>query len=247
MRKVRGPIVDFLAFVAMVLLVKVLVRFAGLRGGIAATVLFVLCAVAMFWHATLENRAYRFGMGEEAGRMGFRPVDRSDIRLSTYPLRRSGRVRNVFRGKLRDLDAWLFDYSIFDGEDGYAQTVVAFRVEGANLPIFDLRPMGLWTGIVDRRNADDEYFDSVGFSVPCPFELKTSAPEAVERYFTNDLVEKLARIRNWHCVVQGYHTSILCFVPGATIPPKELGTFARRSADVAFEIFSASTQETVSA
>jgi len=187
-RELRGPVVDFLAFVAMFLVLSTPLRWAGLTGGIGATVLFVLCAVAMFWRGTRQDRAYRLQFEQAATALGFRPVETWELRLSVSPLRTSGRKRNVVGGKLRGLDAWLFDYSISDGDDGFSQTVASFRVDNANLPIFDLRPMSLWTGMVDRRSADDEYFESVAFRVPCPFELKTSAKEAVERYFTEELV-----------------------------------------------------------
>ena len=244
-RELRGPVVQFLAFGAIFLLLNTLVHWAGLTGGTGAAVLFVLCAVAIFWQSTQQNRAYRLQFEQVAASLGFHAVETWELRLSTWPLRTSGRKRNVVGGKLRGLDAWLFDYSISDGDDGFTQTVAAFRVDEANLPIFDLRPMGLWTGMVDRRSADDEYFEAVSFSVPCPFELKTSAKEAVARYFTDELVSKLARIRDWHCVVQGYHTTVLCFIPGTTIQPQELDSFARKSADVAYEIFSASRHETI--
>jgi hypothetical protein len=242
-RELRGLIAQVLTFIATSFGLLVVVRLSGLTGGISAAALFVVCVLAIYWYVSRKRRAHRLFFEQPTASLGFQPADSSELRLPINPLRTIGKRRNVVRGKLRGLDAWLFDYTIFDGEDTFVQTVLAFQVGHANLPIFYLKPMGLWTGLVERRSADDEYLETIGFSVPCPFEMRTSAKEAVERYFTDDLVLKLARIRDWHCVVQGYRTTILCFIPGMTIPAEELESFVQRSAGVAYEIFSASSRE----
>ena len=216
------------------------VRRIGLTGGGGLLIIFVTCAVMCVWAAKQEGRAGQLKLQNGAASFGFLPADRDDVQLSSYPLRGEGWVEGAASGELRGLKTWIFDYFIPErGSSGVEQTVVAFVVEEANLPIFQIRPLGLGTCIGDGYGENGE-------TIPFPdapqfhgrFELMSSAEEGVRRHFNAKLLDAIAALNDCNCVVQGFHSTVLFFTPNRTLRPAEYEAFARKGADVAYALFS---------
>jgi hypothetical protein len=228
----------------LVVLIPVAVFFAvrriGLTGGGGLLIIFVTCAVMCVWAAKQEARAGRLKLQNGAASFGFLPADRDEVDLCIYPLRGDGWVEGAASGELRGLKTWIFDYFIPDrGRSGVEQTVVAFDVEDANLPIFQIRPLGLGTRIGDGYGDNGEticFPDASQFQGR--FELISSAEEGVRRHFSAKLLDTVAALNDCNCVVQGFHSSVLFFMPNKTLRPAQYEAFARKGADVAYALFS---------
>jgi len=245
MREWRTFVSQFVIIAGLVICVPTLLRRLGLTGMSPAFLTFILIGAVLFWCETVRLRTRRKSIEETAGSFGFYPVDVSDLRLAIYPLRRAGTVRGAVRGNIRGLQTWLFDYEIPDGEDSYSQTVAAFFVANANLPIFELRPRGLMTRHVDRESQGDDCFESVHFdevpSFEARFTLKSSAVEGVRRYFKSELLGTLLCLEDCRSVVQGHFTTLVFFAPGVKVPSADLEAFARRCSNVAYALFSSAS------
>lgn len=210
--------------------------------------MFLVGVTLMFWVAKLESRNRRLILQNGATQLGFQPVDSSEVNLSIYPLRGLGWVEGAACGELQGLKAWIFDYCKREPGETYRnlrQTVAAFRVEEANLPIFQIRLLGLATcGNRSWKNRDWENSDERVYFPDAPnfhqrFELMSNAEEGVRRHFDAKLLETIAVLDDGNYVVQGYHTTVLFFAPGRMLSPDEYEAFARKGADIAYALFSA--------
>jgi hypothetical protein len=244
MREVRTFVGQFVIIAALIVCVSILLRKVGLTGTGGSILAFVLIGGLLFWTETVRLRKRGRSIEDAVASFGFYSVDVSDLRLAIYPFRKAGTVRNAVCGNLHGLQSWIFDYEIPDGEDTIAQTVAAFVVADANLPIFELRPRHL-DGI-RMATQNDGFLECVQFSEVPSFQtsitLKTSAIEHVQRYFKTDLLEKLLRVEDCKCIVQGYYTTVVCFVPGTRVAAEELEAFATRCSEVASALFSSATE-----
>jgi hypothetical protein len=189
----------------LVVLIPVAVFFAvrriGLTGGGGLLIIFVTCAVVCVWAAKQEALAGQLKVQNGAASFGFLPADRDDVQLSIYPLRGDGWVEGAASGELRGLKTWIFDYFIPEqGRSGVEQTVVAFDVENANLPIFQIRPLGWGTCIGDGYGDNGEaicFPDAPQFRGR--FELISSAEEGVRRHFNAKLLDSIAALNDCNC------------------------------------------------
>jgi hypothetical protein len=71
------------------------------------------------------------------------------------------------------------------------------------------------------------------------FEMMSIGEEGVRRLFNAKLLDTIAVLNDSNCVVKGDYTTVLFFTPDKILPPTEYEAFARKSADMAYAIFSA--------
>ncbi|MGO9088709.1 MAG: hypothetical protein ACLP6G_07400 [Terriglobales bacterium] len=231
----------------------VAIRRIGLTGASGVFLIFVTMAVLLVWAAKQDGRASELRLQKGAASFGFLPAGRDDVPLSIEPLRGNGLVEAAACGELRGLQAWIFDYCIPDrggagSKKNVSQTVVAFRVDDANLPKFQIRPLDSSTSIFDYprwrnfdgdwENSDDTicFPDALGFHRS--FEMMSIGEEGVRRVFNAKLLDTIAALNDCNCVVKGDSTTVLFFTPDKILPPDEYEAFARKGADVAYAIFS---------
>jgi hypothetical protein len=232
----------------------VAIRRIGLTGPVGVFLIVVTMAGLMVWAVKQDVRASELRLQKGAASFGFQPAGRDDIPLSIEPLRGNGVVEAAACGELRGLQAWIFDYSIPDRGSGEAhksvnQTVVAFRVDDANLPKFQIRPLDSSTSIFDYprwisfdggwENSNDTvcFPDAPGFHRG--FEMMSIGEEGVRRLFNAKLLNTIAALNDCNCVVKGYYATLLFFTPDKVLRPAEYEAFARKGADIAYAIFSA--------
>jgi len=232
----------------------VAVRRIGLTGASGVILIIVTMAVLLFWAAKQDSRANQLRLQNGAAAFGFLPAGRDDVPLSIEPLRGDGCIVAAACGQLRGLQAWIFDYSIPDRgprepPKNVNQTVVAFRVDDANLPKFQIRPLDSSTSIFDCprwKNFDGDWENS-NVTVCFPdapgfhrsFEMMSIGEEGVRQLFNAKLLNTIAALNDCNCVVKGYSTTLLFFTPDKVLPPAEYEAFARKGADVAYAVFSA--------
>jgi hypothetical protein len=233
----------------------VAIRRIGLTGASGVFLILVTMAVLLVWAAKQDSRASQLRLQKGAASFGVMPADRDDVALSIYPLRGDGRVEAAARGELRGLQAWIFDYCIsdrggpIDMQENVNQTVVGFRVDDANLPTFQIRPLDSSTSIFDYprwKNFDGDWEksdDTICFPDALQFhrrfELMSIGEEGVRRLFNAKLLDAIAALNDCNCVVKGYYTTVLFFTPNKILPPGEYEALARKGADIAYAIFSA--------
>jgi hypothetical protein len=225
-------------------------RRIGLTGAGLAFLIFITMPFLLVWAAKQDGRAGQFRVQNGAASFGFLPADRDDVDLSIYPLRGSGFVEGAAWGGLRGLTTWIFDYAVStQGGKPIRQTVVAFRVDDANLPKFQIRPLDSSTSIFDYprwKNFDGDWEKSDN-TICFPdalqfhrrFEMMCIGEETVRRYFNAKLLDTIAALNDCNCVVKGDSTTVLFFTPDKILPPAEYEAFARKGADIAYAIFSA--------
>jgi hypothetical protein len=136
-----------------------------------------------------------------------------------------------------------------ESQKSVAQTVVAFRVDDATLPKFQIRPLDSSTSIFDYprwrnfdgnwENSDDTICFPDALNFHRRFELTSSAEQDVRQYFNAKLLDTIAVLNDCNCVVKGYYATVLFFTPDKILRPAEYEAFARKGADVAYAIFSA--------
>jgi hypothetical protein len=233
------PVAEFVAF-----------RRMGLTGGGGVFLIFVTMAVLLVWAAKQDSRASQLRLQKGAASFGFLPADRDDVALSIYPLNGSGCVECAAWGGLRGLTTWIFDYAVsHPGGRPIRQTVVAFQVDDADLPKFQIRPLDSSTSIFDYprwKNFDGDWEKSDN-TICFPdalqfhrrFEMMSIGEEGVRRLFNAKLLDTIAALNDCNCVVKGDSTTVLFFTPDKILPPEEYEAFARKGADIAYAIFSA--------
>jgi hypothetical protein len=236
------PIAEFVA-----------IRRIGLNGGVGFFLIFVTMAVLLVWTAKQDGRANQLRLQNGAASFGFQPADRDDVALSIYPLSGDGWVVAAARGELRGLEAWLFDYCIPDrgsvsSQKNVCQTVVAFRVDDADLPTFQIRPVDWSTSIFDYprwKNFDgawEKSDDTICFPDALPFhqrfEMMSIGEDGVRRLFNARLLDTIAAVNDCNCVVKGCSTTLLFFTPDKILPHAGYEAFARKGADIAYAVFS---------
>src|SRR5580658_591902 len=233
----------------------VAIRRIGLSGASGVFLIFVTMVVLLVWAGKQDGRAIQLRFQNGAASFGFLPVDRDDVALSIYPLRGDGWVVAAARGELRGLEAWIFDYCIPDRggavgtQRNVCQTVIGFRVDDANLPTFQIRPLDWSTSIFDypRWKNFDGNWESSDDTICFPdalqfhrrFEMMSIGEEGVRRLFNAKLLDTIAVLDDSNCVVKGDYTTVLFFTPDKILPPAEYEAFARKGADIAYAIFSA--------
>lgn len=229
----------------------VVIRHFGINGAIGFFLIFVTMAFLMVWAVKQDSRASELKVQNGVASFGFLPADRDDVALSIYPLRGNGGVEGAAWGQLRGLQTWIFDYCIYNPgapNNSINQTVVAFEVEDADLPTFQIRPLNRSTSIYDRdwrsfdgnwENSEDTicFPDAAQFH-KC-FELNAVGEEGVRRHFNAKLLDTIAALNDCNYWVKGDNTNVLFFTPNKILPPEEYEAFARKSADIAYAIFSA--------
>jgi hypothetical protein len=123
----------------------VAIRRIGLTGASGVFLIVVTMAFLLVWAAKQDSRASQLRLQNGAAKFGFLPAGRDDVPLSIEPLRGGGWVEAAACGELRGLQAWIFDYCIQDrggnAQKNVNQTVIAFRVDDANLPKFQIPPL----------------------------------------------------------------------------------------------------------
>jgi hypothetical protein len=230
----------------------VAIRRLGLTGGSGVFLIFVTMAVLLVWAAKQDGRANELKLQKGAASFGFLPTGRDDVPLSIEPLRGNGWVAAAACGELRGLQAWIFDYCILDrgvqSQKNVCQTVVAFRVDDANLPKFQIRPLDGSTSIFDYprwknfegswENSDNTICFPDALQFHRRFEMMCIGEEDVRRFFNAKLLDTIAALNDCNCVVKGNYTTVLFFAPDKILRPAEYEAFARKGADVAFAIFS---------
>jgi hypothetical protein len=225
-------------------------RRIGLTGAGLAFLIFITMPFLLVWAAKQDARASQLKLQKGAASFGFLPADRDDVALSIYPLRENGRIEAAAWGELRGLPAWLFDYSTSgQGSPNVNQTVVGFRVDDANLPKFQIRPLDSSTSIFDYprwknfdggwENSDDTICFPDALQFHRRFEMMSIGEEGVRQLFNAKLLDTIAALNDCNCVIKAYYTTVLFFTPDKILPPAEYETFARKGADIAYAIFSA--------
>jgi len=233
----------------------VAIRRIGLTGASGAFLIVVTMSVLLVWAGKQDSRANQIRLQKGAASFGFLPASRDDVPLSIEPLRGNGWVVAAACGELRGLQAWIFDYCIpdragpIDTQKNVNQTVVAFRVDDANLPKFQIRPLDSSTSIFDRprwksfdgnwENSDDTICFPDAQQFHRRFELIGTLEGDLRRHFDAKLLDTIAALNDCNCVVKGYYATVLFFTPDKILPPDEYEAFARKGADVAYAIFSA--------
>jgi len=228
----------------------VAIRRIGLTGASGVFLIFVTMAFLLVWAAKQDSRASQLRLQKGAASFGFLPADRDDVALSIYPLCGNGFVEGAAWGGLRGLTTWIFDYAVSSpGVKPIRQTVVAFQVDDANLPKFQIRPLDPSTSIFDYprwKNFDGDWEKSDN-TICFPdalqfhrrFEMMSIGEEGVRRLFNAKLLDTIAALNDCNCVVKGDSTTLLFFTPDRILPPAEYEAFARKGADIAYTIFSA--------
>jgi hypothetical protein len=218
------------------LVVMVRMKFLGNSG----PAIFVATLIPLLiWAAKQETKFRRLSLQKGTASFGFEPADNDDVALSVYPMRVPGRVACAAGGKLRGLQGWIFDYVIRTdpGETrSLIQTVMGFRVDDANLPIFQIRPRGMGT-LIDDWEKDDPVFFPDALRFHQQFELLSSAEEGVRRHFDAKLLDTVAALNDCNFIVQGFDNTVLVFTYAKTLAPKEMEAFANKGADIASTIF----------
>jgi hypothetical protein len=242
---------------AIIVVVIPVAEFIALRririnGGGVFLLIFATMAVLLVWAAKQDGRANQLRLQKGAASFGFQPADRDDVALSIYPLNGNGWVVAAAHGELRGLEAWFFDYCIHDQGSAsgrnVCQTVVAFRVDDADLPTFQIRPLDWSTSIFDYprwKNFDGDWEksdDTICFPDALPFhqrfEMMSIGEEGVRRLFNARLLDTIAALNDCNCVVKGCSTTVLFFTPDKLLRPDEYEAFARKGADIAYALFS---------
>jgi hypothetical protein len=230
----------------------VAIRRIGLSGVAALFIIFATMPVLLVWAGKQDARASQLKLQKAVASFGFQPEDPDNVAVSILPLRGNGSIVAAARGELRGLEAWIFDYSIhnggsLEGRRTISQTVVAFRVNDANLPKFQIRPLNWSTSIFDEdwKNFDGDWEksenticfpDALGFHRG--FQLTSPAEDEVRRHFNARLLNTLAALNDCNGWVKGYYCTVLFFTPNRTVRPDELEAFARKGADIASVLFS---------
>ncbi|MFZ0955824.1 MAG: hypothetical protein WAN60_05750 [Candidatus Sulfotelmatobacter sp.] len=237
------PVAEFVAF-----------RRIGLTGAGGIFLIFVTLAVLMVWAVKADGRANELRLQKGAASFGFLPAGRDDVPLSIEPLSGNGWIAAAAAGELRGLQAWIFDYCIPDrgsaeSQRNVNQTVVAFRVDDANLPKFQIRPLDSSTSIFDRPRwqSFDGDWENSNLTLCFPdaqqfhqrFEMMSIGEEGVRQLFNAKLLDTIAALNDCNCVVKANYTTVLFFTPDKILRPAEYEAFARKGADVAYAIFSA--------
>jgi hypothetical protein len=231
----------------------VAIRRIGLTGASGVFLIVVTMAFLLVWAAKQDSRANQLRLQNGAASFGFLPAGQDDVPLSIEPLRGNGWVVAAACGELRGLQAWIFDYCIPDrggaARKDVCQTVVAFRVDDANLPKFQIRPLDSSTSIFDypRWKNFDGNWENSNDTICFPdalqfhrrFEMMSIGEEGVRRLFNAKLLDTIAVLDDSNCVVKGDYTTVLFFTPDKILPPAEYEAFARKGADIAYAIFSA--------
>jgi hypothetical protein len=249
MRTLRNAIIVVLIPVAEL----VAIHRIGLTEESGVFLIVVTMAFLFVWAAKQDSRASQLRLQNGAAKFGFLPAGRDDVPLSIEPLRGGGWVEAAACGELRGLQAWIFDYCLQDrggnAQRNVNQTVVAFRVDDANLPKFQIRPLDSSTSIFDypRWKNFDGNWENNNDTICFPdaqqfhrrFEMMSIGEEGVRRLFNAKLLDTIAILNDSNCVVKGDYTTVLFFTPDKILPPAEYSAFARKGADIAYAIFSA--------
>jgi hypothetical protein len=232
------PIAEFVA-----------IRRIGLSGVAGLFIIFVTMPLLLVWAGKQEARASQLKLQKAVASFGFQAENPDNVAVSILPLRGNGSIVAATRGELRGLEAWIFDYSVHnpDGRRTIRQTVVAFRVNDANLPKFQIRPLTWSTSVFDEKwkifDGDWEesenticFPDALGFHRG--FQLTSPAEGEVRGHFNARLLNTLAALNDCNGWVKGYYCTVLFFTPNRTVRPDELEAFARKGADIASVLFS---------
>ena len=186
--------------------VFVAVRRLHIPQGGQCFIIFLVVGALLVWVAKQEAISDRLNFQNTAALFGFRPADRDEVTLAVYPLRVTGWVEGAATGELSGLQAWLFNYGISDNggnRKAIKQTVVAFDVKDANLPIFQIRPLDLGTLPGDWETRDESVCFPDALHFHKRFELLSSAEEGVRRHFNAKLLDAIAALNDWNYLVQG--------------------------------------------
>ena len=145
----------------------------------------------------------------------------------------SRRARNLLRGQAGGLEVAVFDYSYVTGSGKHRttwrQTVVAFEIDGAELPTFALRPEGMFHKIGQWFGYHDIDFEShPGFSKS--YLLRGQNEEAVRELFTDNVLEHYERVAG--VCTEGSGHRLVYYRAQQRIKPDE----ARRVLEEGFEV-----------
>lgn len=141
--------------------------------GIAVLVATVIVAGigAIFFFCYRWQKKRTEALGQVAGelRLIFSPEGDETLmsELGTFHLFSQGhskKIRNLMRGKVRDLNVAIFDYQYVDGygknSHTWSQTVISLQLEKSTLPSFSLRPENVLHKLVSLMGYQDIDFES---------------------------------------------------------------------------------------
>jgi hypothetical protein len=177
--------------------------------GVAVAV--VLIAVASYY----QEKQRREQMQAVAARMGFSfsPEGEAGLRerlghFHLFSQGRSRRVRNVMRGEIRGVAVALFDYqyttSSSKHNNTHRRTVLLFETERLRLPLFTLRPQGLFHKFAAALGYGDIDFETHPVFSDT-YLLRGSGESEIRDLFSEEALSYYERHRNLCTEGAGQH------------------------------------------
>lgn len=177
---------------------------------------------------------------EEAARMGFVAIAETEwgaVKALPHSLFTHGHGRtvdNLIEGSADGMRARLFDYQYTTGSgknsSTYSQTVAAFLLTQASLPVFRLRPEGFFHKLAEALGFKDIDFD--GFpEFSENYHLSGADEEAVRRLFNPGVISLLGRDLGW--TMEGQGATLLVYKPRVKVAPADFPDFLRRARQAA--------------
>ncbi len=208
---------------------------------VAAGILIAVIALLLGRRAARQRRegftatAMQIGFSFESAGAPFSPSEVTKFHLFTTG--HSKEFHNILRGRTDGKDVLIFDYRYITGggktQSTHQQTVAAFRLEGANLPSFQLQPENL----LHKLSAVFGYQD-IDFPEHPEFSrrylLRGQNEAAVRALFSASLIdafESLSPETRWS--VEGTENWLLVYRQGKRIKPAEVPQFLQQAGSIA--------------
>ncbi len=184
----------------------------------------------------LSAAALQHGMSYDAEGQPFTGQQVPAIEL--FNTGRTREARNVMRGSSGGNEITLFDYKYVTGsgknQSVHQQTVAAFRLPGAGLPVFQLRHEGLFAKLASALGYQDiDFPDHPEFSRR--YLLRGKDESAIRTAFSPALIdffEQLAPGEKWW-TVEGAGDVLVIYRADARVRPEELAQFLQDTTTIA--------------
>ena len=157
-----------------------------------------------------------------------KPTDLGLSRMDLFAKGRSKRISNLMRGKFADTECLLFDYRYTTGSgknsSTHNQTVVAFKIDGGDLPPFTCKPEHFFHKFMDFFGHEDINFeDHPKFSKA--YRLNGENEASVRAIFNKEVIELLESQTERRWSVDGAGGWLVIHRTGLIIKPEDCSQF----------------------
>lgn len=205
---------------------------------IACAVIAVVAIVVLSYYYQEKQRTEQ--MQAVASRLGFsfRPEAERGLlgelgRFHLFSQGHSRKIRNVLRREIQDIRVTLFDYRYTTSggrhNQNHDQTVVLFETERLRLPVFVLRPEGLFHKLAGAFGYQDIDFETHPvFSET--YLLRGDDESRIRAFFTDEMLGYYTRHAN--LCTEGAGQRLIFYRGGRRVEPQGMEGFLEQGLDV---------------